>query len=86
MLELNILPWLWQALSCPAEMLRKQKSWAKRQGAAQLSSEESQLEGDHSSKLALGHPLAIGLIPVPWNQCIRCTCLPTQTECTGKLE
>ena len=24
--------------------------------------------------------------PLAWNQCLRSTCLPSQTECTGKLE
>ena len=35
-------------LSCPAEMMRKQESWAEGQGAALFSSEESRPEGDHS--------------------------------------
>ena len=40
MLEVNTLPWFWQALSHPAEVLRKQESWAERRGAALFSFEE----------------------------------------------
>ena len=38
-------------LSCPAEVMRKQESWAEGQGAALFSSEGSRLEGDHSGNL-----------------------------------
>ena len=51
MLEVNTLPWFWQALSHPAEVLRKQESWAERRGAALFSSEE-RVDGKESTAAA----------------------------------
>ena len=87
MLELNTLPWFWQTLSflsCWDTEKIAELGW-KTRGSSVLFGGGSRLEGDHSSNLTCC-PLTFRPIPVPWNQLTRCTCLPTQTECAGKLE
>ena len=85
-LEVNTLPWFWQALSfLTCWYVEKQpESWTERRGAV-LFWGESRLEGEHSSNLT-SCPLTFCPIPVPWNQFTRWTCLPTQPECAGTLE
>ena len=87
MLEVNTLPWFWQALSFLSHWGAEKTGelgW-KTRGSSVLFGAESRLEGGHSCNLTCC-PLTFCPIPVPWNQFARWTGLPTQPECAGTLE
>ena len=62
MLETNYLGSGRLCLSCPAEVLRKQESWAERRGAALFSSEE---RVDWKRSQQQPHLLPIDILPDP---------------------
>ena len=81
MLDVNTLPWFWQALSRWGAEKTGELGW-KTRGSSVLFGGESRREGGHSRNLTCC-PLTFCPIPVPCNQFTRWTCLPTQPELLG---
>ena len=67
MLEVNTLPWFWQALSFLSHGGVEKTGEL---GSSVLFGGESRQEGDHSRSLTCC-PLTFCLIPAPWNQFTR---------------
>ena len=87
MLELNTLPWFWQALCFLSRWGAEKHGRAGLKDTGQLCSlRRRESTGRRPQQQPHLLPIDFCPIPVPWNQFTRQTCLPTQPECAGKLE